>query len=91
MIKSTVIAAVAALSLAGFAAPAFADTGSVDSHEVTIHDYSPANLISRLHDKGVTATRVEQWGPLVRAFVTLDDGTQAMQLFTPDYLQPVTL
>jgi hypothetical protein len=91
MIKTTLIAAVAALSLASVAAPAFADTGSVNGHDVTIHDYSPDNLISRLHDKGINASRVEQWGPLVRAFVPREDGTQAMQLFTPDYLQPVTL
>ena len=39
----------------------------------------------------VNASSVEEWGSFVRAFVTLEDGTQVMQLFTPDYLQPAAL
>lgn len=89
MIKNTIIALVAAASLAGVAAPAFAST------EASITDNTPAFdadfVLVRLHDQGVKATNVEEWGDLVRAYVTQDDGTQVMKFFTTDTLTPVSL
>lgn len=90
MIKNTVVALIAAASLVGVAAPAFADTGSPSI--VSDYAFEDNALIARLKDKGVSATSVEQWGAdLVRAYVTLDDGTHAMQFFTNDTLTPVSL
>jgi hypothetical protein len=92
MIKNTIVALVAAASLGGLAVPAMAATSistSAPSSESNAFD-ADFQLV-RLHDKGINATSVETWGPLVRAFVTLEDGTQAMQFFTPDTLTPVSL
>lgn len=49
------------------------------------------SIVSRLQAQGVNATGVEEWGGLIRAFVILDDGSQAMQLYTPGLLEQVTL
>ena len=99
MIKNTVIALVAAASLAGIAAPAFAESNTafgVDDFNGELSDQSgyetaAQNILSRLQDKGINATAVENWGGLVRAYVTLEDGRQVMQLFAPDTLNQVTL
>jgi hypothetical protein len=55
------------------------------------YETSAQNILSRLHDQGVNATSVEEWGGLVRAFVTQDDGRQVMQFYTPGTLQQVAL
>ena len=99
MIKNTVIALVAAASLAGLAAPAFAENDSgigledFNGEEMDQSGYETAaqNILSRLHEQGVNATSVENWGGLVRAFVTLEDGRQVMQFFAPDSLKQVAL
>lgn len=90
MIKNTVIALVAAASLAGIAAPAFADTG-VPQSIVAESAFDNATVIARLKDKGVTASAVEEWGDMVRAYVTLEDGAKTMRFFTNDTLTPVSL
>jgi hypothetical protein len=89
MIKTTVIALVAAVSLAGFAAPAFADTAFGDGSP-EMREFAANSILSRLQQQGVNASSVEEWGDLVRAYVTLDDGSQVMQFFTAGSLQPVS-
>ena len=90
MIKNTVIALITATALVGVAAPAFADVGSPSI--VADYAFEDNALVARLKDKGVNASSVEQWGSdMVRAYVTLDDGTKTMQFFTNDTLTPVTL
>jgi hypothetical protein len=99
MIKNTVIALLTAATLVGAAAPAFAENDSgiglddFDSEELDESAYETANqnTLSRLRDQGVNATSVEDWGGLVRAFVTQDDGRQVMQFYTPGTLQQVAL
>lgn len=99
MIKNTVIALVAAASLAGLAAPAFAETDTsiglddFATEQQDLSDYETATqlILVRLQEKGINATAVEDWGGLIRAFVTQEDGRQVMQLFTPDTLEPVAL
>jgi hypothetical protein len=102
MIKNTVIALVAAVSLAGVAAPAFAasapeefsatesetafGTGSVEMRE-----FIADSVLNQLQQKGINATAVEDWSGLIRAYVTLEDGTQTMQFFTPGSLEQVQL
>jgi hypothetical protein len=86
MIKNTIIALVAAASLAGVAAPAYAAQSIV-----TDSSFDNNTIIARLHDQGVKATDVEEWGDLVRAYVVLEDGTQTMQFFSNDTLTPVSL
>jgi hypothetical protein len=93
MIKNTLIALVAAAAIVGVAAPAMADnsgaafgSGSSESREFTAD-----NILVRLQQQGINATGVEEWGNLVRAYVTLEDGTQVMQLYTPGSLDLVTL
>jgi hypothetical protein len=81
MLKNTVIALIAAASVAGAAVPAFADydvSNSVEENQV----------INRLAAQGINASEVENWGQLIRAFVTLEDGTTVMQFFDADTLQP---
>jgi len=87
MIKNTLLALVAVVSL-GAAAPAFADeNASGDSYDVL--DDTSAAIVTRLQAQGVDASAVEDWGTSVRAYVTLEDGRQAFQYFDPDTLQPV--
>ena len=71
MIKKTIIALVAAASLAGVAAPAMADAFGDGSSEM--REFTADSILIRLQNQGVNATSVEEWGDLVRAFVTLDD------------------
>jgi hypothetical protein len=99
MIKNTVIALLAAASLVGVAAPAFAENDSGigledfngEEMDQSAYETSAQTILSRLHDQGVNATSVEEWGGLVRAFVTQDDGRQVMQFYTPGTLQQVAL
>lgn len=92
MLKNTVIALVTAASVAGFAAPAFADNdGIFGAGSPEWQQFAADSIVSRLQDQGVNATAVEDWSGLVRAYVTLEDGTQVMQFFTPDTLEPVAL
>jgi hypothetical protein len=86
MANKTIIALVTAASLAGIAAPAFAAQSLV-----TDSSFDNATIIARLHDQGVKASSVEEWGDLVRAYVTLEDGTTTMQFFSNDTLTPVSL
>lgn len=91
MIKNTLIALVAVASLAGAAAPAYADSAFGDNVSTEMRDFTAASIVSELQQKGINATSVEDWSGLIRAFVTLEDGTQAMQLYTPGSLELVTL
>lgn len=101
MIKNTVIALVAAASLAGIAVPAFAaspeavsvtesDT-AFGSGSVEMRDFIAGSVLNRLQEKGINATAVEDWSGLIRAYVTLEDGSQVMQFFTPGSLEQVQL
>lgn len=83
MIKNRVIALVATAALAGVALPAMAAPATHTS------DFDSDYVLYELQSKGVNATAVEQWGSYVRAFVVNADGTQGMQLYTPDTLAPV--
>src|SRR5690606_16497604 len=99
MIKNTVIAIVAAATLAGVAAPAFAEPNSAiglddfngEESDQSSYDTAAQNILSRLRDKGVNANAVENWGGLVRAFGTLEAGRQIMQFFSPGTLEQVAL
>lgn len=86
MSKNTIIALVTAASLAGIGAPAFAAQSLVNDSS-----FDNSTIIARLHDQGVKASAVEEWGDLVRAYVTLEDGTTTMQFFSNDTLTPVSL
>tara|TARA_R110002020_G_scaffold32777_4_gene100413 strand:+ start:600 stop:869 length:270 start_codon:yes stop_codon:yes gene_type:complete len=89
MIKNTLLALVAVASL-GAVAPAFAnDSASGDSYDA-LDDNGPA-IVNRLQAQGIDATAVEDWGNQVRAYVTLEDGTQVMQYFDLNTLQPVNI
>ena len=100
MFKTTVIALVAAASMIGVAAPAYAESndgmfssGDFNGQEIDASARATAaqNIVSRLQEKGINATSVEQWGTLVRAYVTLEDGRQVNQFFTPGTLNQVAL
>ena len=90
MIKNTVIALVTAASLAGVAVPAFADSDIFGNGSPESQAFIADSIVSRLQAQGINATSVEEWSGLVRAYVELEDGRQAMQLFTPDRLELVT-
>lgn len=101
MVKNTVIALLAAASFAGVAVPAFAapeppaeavsiDTvfgsGSPEMREITAN-----SVITQLQQRGINASAVEDWSGLIRAYVTLDDGSQVMKFYRPGSLEEVTL
>ncbi len=89
MIKNTLLALVAVASI-GAAVPAFADTGAFGNGSSESREFTADNLVTRLQSLGYNASSVEEWGTKIRAYVTLEDGTQAMQLFDADSLQPVS-
>lgn len=98
MVKNTIIALVAAASLAGIAVPAFAasEPAVVSSEDTAFGGGSPEmrafvadSVLTELRQKGINATAVEDWSGLVRAYVTLEDGSQTMQFFQPGTLEQV--
>jgi len=102
MIKNTLVALVAAASLAGIAVPAFAEPVPVvtesQSADTAFGGGSPEmrafiadSVLAQLQQKGINATAVEDWSGLIRAYVTLEDGSQVMQFYAPGSLQQVLL
>ena len=99
MVKNTVIALVAAASLAGIAVPAFAAPVPVANEVNTafgggspeMRAFIADSVLAQLRQKGINATAVEDWSGLIRAYVTLEDGTQTMQFFEPGTLEQVQL
>ena len=91
MIKTTLAVLIAATALSA-AAPASADTNSVFGNgSDDMRDMLADSVVLDLRAKGINATEVEEWGGLIRAFVTSENGTQTMQLFTPGTLTQVNL
>ena len=101
MVKNTIIALVAVASLAGIAAPAYAasewDGGYAEndtafgSGSTEMRDFIADSVLTQLQRNGVNATAVEDWSGLIRAYVTLEDGSQVMQFFQPGSLKQVEL
>lgn len=91
MIKNTVIALVAVAAFAGAAAPAFANESVFgDDSTVEMREFMQDSVVAQLRQQGVNVSDVEDWSGLIRAYVTLEDGTQAMQFYTPGSLEQVT-
>ena len=91
MIKTTLAVLIAATALSA-AAPAYADTNSVFGNgSDDMRDMLADSVVLDLRAKGINATEVEEWGGLIRAFVTSENGAQTMQLFTPGTLTQVNL
>lgn len=92
MIKNTVIALVAAVAFAGAAAPAFANESAFgDASSTEMREFTQNSIVAELQQRGINASNVEDWSGLIRAYVTLEDGTQVMQFYTPGSLQQVAL
>ncbi|MCR6671011.1 hypothetical protein [Devosia ginsengisoli] len=102
MVKNTIVALVAAASLAGIAVPTFAAAAPVIESESGVDTvfgggtpemraFMADSVLAQLQQQGVNATSVEDWSGLIRAYVTLDDGTQTMQFFKPGSLEQVLL
>jgi len=99
MIKNTVIALVAAASFAGVAVPAFAApypvSTSVDtafgSGSPEMRAFTADMVLTQLQQAGINATSVEDWSGLIRAYVTLEDGSQVMKFYRPGSLEEVIL
>ena len=91
MVKNTVIALVAAASLAGVAVPAFANETAFGDGTPEMREFVADSVLTELQRKGVNATAVEDWSGLIRAFVTLEDGSQTMQFYKPGSLEQVEL
>ena len=92
MIKTTLLALVAAAGIAGAAVPAYADTYAVFGNgSDEMQDLQADSVLRDLRANGVNATSVEQWGGLIRAYVVGEDGTQTMQFFTPGTLAQVNI
>lgn len=78
--------------LAAAAAPAFANTDSVFGNPNPTSDQlslAKTEIVQQLHQRGIDATDVEDWGNYVRADVKQADGTTQVRLFVPGSLQPV--
>lgn len=80
MTKKSVVTLAAVAALASIAVPAMAyDSSSSFDEDYVLHE---------LQAQGVNATRVDEWGERLRAFVTTEDGRQILQYFEPVTLQP---
>ena len=91
MIKNTVFALVAVAAFAGAAAPAFANESVFgDDSTVEMRDFMKDSIESQLRQKGINVSDVEDWSGLIRAYVTLEGGTQTMQFYAPGSLEQVT-
>lgn len=94
MTKNAITALVTAALIAGVATPSFAATTATsdesDKSYLTDEVANDYKLI-RLQEQGIKATSIDEWNGLLRAFVTLEDGKQAMRFFDPDTLAPVQL
>lgn len=105
MVKNTVVALVAAATMAGIAVPVFAAplppepatevTGRFDNAfgggSVEMRAFTADSVLAQLRQNGINASAVEDWGGLIRAYVTLTDGSEAMQFFRPGSLERVLL
>ena len=92
MLKTTVIALVAAVAFAGVADPAFAETNAFgDDSSPEMRRFTADAYEAELRQRGIDADDLEDWSGLVRAYVTLEDGTQVMQFFKPGSLEQVSL
>lgn len=97
MIKNTVLALFAVASISAVALPVYAtesqhdNVGAFGPGDNDAQDWVASTVLTRLQQQGINATSVEDWGGLVRAYVTLEDGTEVMQFFTPDTLQPAKI
>ncbi len=92
MIKNTLVALIAVAGVAGITVPAFAAPEvTFDDSQLAGSEWPAESVLARLQAQGVAATDVEEWGGLVRAYVTLEDGRQVMQFFAPDSLNRVNL
>lgn len=89
MIKNTLLALVAVASI-GAAVPAFADTGAFGDGSSDAREFTQSTIITRLQSQGVNVSSVEEWGTKIRAYVVQSDGTQVVQFFDADTLQPVS-
>jgi len=91
MIKNTVVALVAAVAFAGVASPAFAATSVFgDDSTPEMREFVADSVVTQLRQQGVNVSDVEDWSGLIRAYVTLEDGTQTMQFYTPGSLEQVS-
>ncbi|UJW84418.1 hypothetical protein [Devosia sp. SL43] len=94
MIKNIVLAVVAVASVSAVALPAYAGTGITPvfgTGDNDDQDWVASTIVDRLNEQGVNATSVENWGGLIRAYVTLEDGSEVMQFYTPGSLNQVSL
>lgn len=89
MIKNTLLALVAVASI-GAAVPAFADTGAFGDGSSDAREFTASTIVTRLQAKGFNVSSVEEWGTKIRAYVTQSDGTQVVQFFDADSLQPAS-
>lgn len=89
MIRNSLVTLATLAALVGFAAPALAVPVEADAGEA--REFVAERYLSELQRQGINATVVEEWGAYIRAFVTLEDGTQVMQFFLPGSLKPVDL
>jgi hypothetical protein len=87
MIKTSLIALVAVASVSLAALPAFAESSVFGSDQ----DFGKDGVIAELKADGVNVTSVEEWNGYIRAFVTLEDGSQAQRFFVPGTLEPAAI
>lgn len=83
MFKKSVIALATSAALVGIAVPAMALENS--------SNFDADYVLTELQAQGINATGVQEWGTLVRAFVTTADGRQVMQYFEPVTLKPANI
>ena len=87
MIKTSLIALATVASISLAALPAYAES----VFGIGDQDLAKANVATELRQAGYDVSRVEEWGGVIRAFITLDDGRRVNRFFDPVTLQPVSV
>lgn len=91
MTKTLIAAAIATMSLAAVAVPAYAAqplTAVCDTSNVSIQD-NTTTITMQLEQQGYDVSGVDEWAGCVRAFVTKADGSTGMAFFDPNSLKLV--
>jgi hypothetical protein len=88
MNKLAISSLAALVAVAGLAAPALAS--SLTSDGSTNDNFNEEIVLQQLKRQGIEATELQDWNGVIRATITLGDGSSTFQYFEIGSLRPVS-
>lgn len=89
MNKLAISSLAALVAVAGLSAPVLAASLSSDTNSFD-DNFNEELVLQQLKSQGIQATDLSDWNGVIRATVTLSDGSSTFQYFDIDTLQPVS-